>query len=128
VRDGQVGDVAESIGFNGADPIRETLAPGNLAAGAAPDPPRNAAERTAMRAERALNGPRLFAEFTFPLFAASFSGFPLEISDYSVSNGLNWPRKLKASFNDGALNVFDFRLSRFALNPKIDPKSFSPSR
>ena len=49
----------------------------------------------------------------------------LELSDYAKSEGLNWPRQLKMS---SANHVENIKIVRFALNPKIDPKTFNPSK
>jgi hypothetical protein len=44
------------------------------------------------------------------------------ISDHKVADGLNWPRRLRVSY--GGTKYQDFRISRYRLNPKIDPKIF----
>jgi hypothetical protein len=74
------GDITEFRGFNGDDPIQETIAPDSpvppvIHAGPAPTTP---AEIAAERQRRATVNKRIFVELALPLFGASFGGFPLD--------------------------------------------------
>ena len=49
----------------------------------------------------------------------------MSIRDHKVADGLNWPRRFTTTV-DGR-RVQDFRVSRYRINPKIDPKIFDRS-
>jgi hypothetical protein len=75
-------DMTERRGFNGSDPIQETIAPDApfpvvIPAGPAPATPD---EIAAARARQANNHKHTFTELSLSLFAASFAAYPLELT------------------------------------------------
>ena len=50
----------------------------------------------------------------------------ISIRDYKVADGLNWPRRFSTTV--AGKTYEDVRVSRYRLNPKIDPKVFEPHR
>jgi len=62
----------------------------------------------------------LFVEYDMPE-----EDWRMEITDYRVSNGFKWPHKLMSAIGDKI--VEDIHYDRFVINPKIDPKTFTPS-
>lgn len=50
----------------------------------------------------------------------------IAISDYKVSDALNWPHRLITTY--GGKKYEDLRLGKFTINPKISPSTFKPTR
>ena len=50
----------------------------------------------------------------------------ITLEDYRISDGLNWPRRFKKS-SDGQVWE-DIRVSKYLINPKVDPKLFEPRK
>ncbi len=48
------------------------------------------------------------------------------IADYKVADGLNWPHRFTTVVDGKTLE--DERISTFTINPKIDPKTFKPTK
>jgi hypothetical protein len=48
----------------------------------------------------------------------------VQITDYRLQDGLNWPRKFTTSV-DGKPHQ-DMWLGTYRINPKIDPRTFAP--
>jgi hypothetical protein len=49
----------------------------------------------------------------------------MTISDYRVSNGFKWPRKLSAQFGTDVIENVEF--TRFSINPKFGDHTFAPN-
>jgi hypothetical protein len=67
----------------------------------------------------------------FPPIGDPTAGRPLVerrlyFSDFKPADGLNWPHRLKEVV-DGAV-ITETRLSKFKINPKLDPSRFDPKR
>ena len=57
-----------------------------------------------------------------PTAGLPYVQWEMAIRDYKVSDGLNWPRRLTTSY--GGQEWEDVRISRYRVNPKLDPKIF----
>jgi hypothetical protein len=73
-------NVAEYVGFNGDQPIRETVAPYGGAAGFETPVPKTPEEKAAARAALAASGKRLFVQIALPLFATAPAAYPLQFT------------------------------------------------
>jgi len=99
-------DMTEFRGFNGDEPIQETIAPD---APAPPliqtgPPPTTPEEIAAERRRRAVANKRVFVELVLPLFASTFAGFPLDFKPAGTVPLATGPAdEIDASGPDGSL-------------------------
>lgn len=66
------------------------------------------------------------SDVTFRAPGAGIAQWETTVGDYRVDRGVNWPHKL-TTWSNGKMYQ-EIKISTYMINPKIDPKTFAPTK